>query len=277
MTKRSVIITTSILVGLMMIFTILFGVVFCAWNIDLKYSDDFVYKNQTAEILTASKLKKGSSIFSIDRNEIASNIEMAYPNLKANVNLTGFNRVRITLSNRTPLYYFVQEAVYYILDEDCKILDITTDTSVADKYIKLENNFSASESTIAGQFVGGKYSSICSDLFKVMYMYLGEDLDNDGVLDSDTITREDMRNVIASVKFGKWTDLYGEVDQITLTTTYGVKINIVQPQININLKARVAFSALRYLPEANKTSGNINVIYDYDLDGNRSVICEYRK
>ena len=75
MTKRSVIITTSILVGIMMIFTILFGVVFCAWNINLVYKDDFVYKNQTTDILAASKIKKGCSIFGIDRDEIANNIE----------------------------------------------------------------------------------------------------------------------------------------------------------------------------------------------------------
>ena len=277
MTKRSVIITTSVLVGIMMIFTILFGVVFCAWNIDLVYQDDFVYKNQTSEILTASKLKKGSSIFAIDRAEIANNIETSYPNLRASVNLTGLNRVKITLSNRTPLYYFVQDAVYYILDEDCKILDITTNSSVADKYIKLENNFSATENTIAGQFVGGKYSAVCTELFKAMYMFLGEDANNDGVLDSDTITRDDMRDVIESVKFSKAIDLHGEVDKITLQTTYGVKINIIQPEVNLGLKANKAFSALRTLSSANRASGNINVIYDYDQDNNQSIVCEYRK
>ena len=277
MTRRSVIITTSILVGIMMIFTILFGVVFCAWNIDLSYQDDFVYKNQTAEILTASKLKKGSSIFSIDRNEIANNIEIAYPNLKAKVNLTGFNRVKITLSNRTPIYYFVQEGVYYVLDEDCKILDVTNDALVADKYIKLENNFSASESTAAGQFVGGKYAVICKDLFKAMYMYLGEDIDNDGVLDNDIISRDDMRDVITSIKFSKATDMHGEVDKITLQTTYGVKINIIQPQVDLELKANKAFSAIRILSDDNKASGNINVVYDYGPDNKQLIICEYRK
>ena len=277
MTKRSVIITTSILVGIMMIFTILFGVVFCAWNIDLVYQDDFVYKNQTAEILNASKLKKGSSIFSVDRKQIASNIETAYPNLRATVNLTGLNRVKISLSNRTPLYYFVQESVYYVLDEDCKILEVTTNSAVADKYIRLENNFSATENTCAGQFVGGRYSSICSGLFKVMYMYLGEDANNDGVLDSPTITRDDMRDVIASVRFGKVNDLHGEVDKITLLTTYGVKINITDPQSNFGIKANKAFSALRTLSDANKTGGNINVIYDYDQNNNQSIVCEYRK
>jgi hypothetical protein len=261
----------------MMILTTLFGVVFCAWNIDLSYQDDFVYKNQTAEILTASKLKKGSSIFAIDRNEIANNIEIAYPNLKAKVNLTGFNRVKITLSNRTPIYYFVQEGVYYVLDEDCKILDVTNDALVADKYIKLENNFSASESTVAGQFVGGKYADICKDLFKAMYMYLGEDADNDGVLDSDTITREDMRAVITSIKFSKVSDLYGEVDKITLATAYGVRINITQPQYNLGLKANKAFSALRQLNDSDKISGNINIVYTYDQNNNQSIVCEYRK
>lgn len=277
MTKRSVIITTSILVGIMMIFTILFGVVFCAWNIDLVYQDDFVYKNQTAEILSASKLKKGSSIFSVDRDEIEYNIETAYPNLRATVNLTGLNSVKISLSNRTPLYYFEQNEVYYVLDEDCKILEISTSSDVMGKYIRIENNFSATETTLAGQFVGGRYSTICSDLYKVMYMYLGEDANNDGELDSNTITRDDMRDEIASVKFSKVKELHGEVDQITLTTTYGVKINIVEPQVNINAKARKAFSALRYLTDTNKATGNINVVYVYDQDGNQTIVCEYRK
>ena len=277
MTKRCIIITTSILVGIMMIFTILFGVVFCAWNIDLKYQDDFVYKNQTAEILAVSKLKKGSSIFSIDRNEVASNIETAYPNLKATVNLTGFNRIKIILSNRKPLYYFVQEAVYYILDEDCKILDITNDANIANKYIKLENNFSATESTTAGQFIECEYSHICKDLFRVMYMYLGEDADNDGVLDSNEITRDDMRAQIVSIKFDKSADLYGQVDKIILTTSQGVKISIIQPEINLGIKANKAFSALRVLSDSDKACGSINVLYSYDQDNNQSIVCEYRK
>ena len=277
MTKRSVIITTSILVGIMMIFTILFGVVFCAWNISLEYQGDSGYENQTAEILAASKLKKGTSVFGIDRTEIENNIETAYPGLKAKVNLTGFNSVRITISNRTPLYYFVQEGVYYVLDEDCKVLDITNDSFVVDKYIKLENNFSASESLAAGQFIGGKYAGICTNLFKAMYMYLGEDINNDGILDNETITRDDMRSMIASVKFGKDYDLYGEVDQITLTTTYGVKINIIQPQLDLGLKANKAFSAFRQLTSRDKTSGNINITYVYDQGNNQSIVCEYRR
>ena len=277
MTKRGVIITTSILVGITMIFTILFGVVFCAWNINVVYQGECAYRDQTAEILSASKLKKGSSIFSIDRAEISNNIEIAYPNLKAKVNLTGFNSVRIAISTRTPLYYFVQEGMYYVLDEDCKVLEVTNNSFVANEYIKLENNFSATESLTAGQFVGGRYASICTDLFKAMYMYLGDDLDNDGVLDNTSITREDMRNMVVSVKFGKDYDLYGEVDQITLTTTYGVKINIVQPQSDLGLKANKAFSAFRQLTSMDKTGGNINVIYAYDQNNNQSIVCEYRR
>ena len=277
MTKRSIVITTTILVGIMMIVTILFGVVFCAWNISLEYQDDFVYKNQTTEILNASKIKKGSSIFGIDRKEIANNIEIEYPNLKATVNLTGFNSVKITLSNRNPLYYFVQEGVYYILDEDCKILDITTDYLVAEKYIKLENNFSATETTVAGQFIDNNYVSVCKELFKAMYMYLGEDANNDGVHDSATITCDDMRAVIASISFSKELDLYGKVDQVTLATTYGVKINIIQPQLDLYLKANKAFSALRKLSDSDKTGGNINIVYDYEQNNNQSVVCEYRK
>ena len=86
-----------------------------------------------------------------------------------------------------------------------------------------------------------------------------------------------MRDVIASVRFGKVNDLHGEVDKITLLTTYGVKINIIDPQSNLGIKANKAFSALRTLSDANKTGGNINVIYDYDQNNNQSIVCEYRK
>ena len=96
MTKRAVIITTSVLVGLVAIFTILFGVVFRVREVKIVCGDDFCYKTQVNDILTTSKLKKNSSIFAVKRDEIASNIEKAYPSCDVELQYGG-----------QPIYYYV--------------------------------------------------------------------------------------------------------------------------------------------------------------------------
>ena len=287
MTKRAVIITTSILVAIMMVFTILFGVVFRVRDIKLIYTDDFEYKTQITEILSSSKLKKNISIFEVDRNKIAGNIEKDYPYIRAQVNLSGFTSVKIKLSNRTPLYYFVQNNVYYILDEDCKVLNITTTSQDATNYINLEDVFSVTEDVVAGEFLTNKYSYVCSDLYRAIYtnavLNIGEDVDMDGEMDAKYLDREDMCNIITQIKFGVIYDLNGKVDKLIMSTSYGVKLTIVDPQANLDYKVNMVFSALRkIISDDNQNStnlsatGSINVIYSYDEFNTQSTICEYR-
>ena len=104
MTKRAVIITTSVIVALIAVFTILFGVVFRVRDIKVVSSEDFCYSAQLDDILACSKLRKNKSIFSVNRNKIARNIEQEYPYARVEgVNITSFTSVKITLSNREPL------------------------------------------------------------------------------------------------------------------------------------------------------------------------------
>lgn len=283
MTKRAVIITTTILVSIMMIVTILFGAVFRVRKIELIYGQDFVYKSQDNEILGISRLKKNTSIFEVDREQIALNIEKIYHYAKVQVNLSSLTSVTIKLSNRTPMYYFVQDNVYYILDEDCKILEVETIPDNAISNIKLTNVFSASEDTVAGEFLTNQYSSVCSSLYKAMYLNMGEDSDLDGKLDQDSIDRDYMKSVITDITFGSVYDLNGKLDKLIMSTTYGVKLTIVEPQVNLNYKARILFSALRKLiadDNANSTnlsnSGAINVVYEYNEFNNQKTICEYK-
>ena len=289
MTKRAVIITTSIIVTIISVFAILFGVVFRVRKIDLDYDQDFLYKAQINDILNEGKIKKNTSIFKVNRSEIASNIESAYPYARVKVNISGLTEVKITLSNRAPLYYFVQEGVYYILDEDCKILEISTESQDAQGYILLTDVFSVSDTTTVGQFLTNKYTSACAQLYKSIYsnamLNLGNDSDSDGVADNQYLSREDMCNVLTNIKFDKVSELSGQVDRVLITTSYGTKLTIVEPQQNLDLKVNMAFSALRQLilnDEANATDfatkGSINVIYDYGENNNLAPtpICEYR-
>ena len=97
MTKRAVIISTSVIVVILMTLTILFGVVFRVRDIDIKYGEEFYYKSQTNEILQTSKLKKNTSIFHINKDNISNNIESTYPYARVKVNINGFSSMCFTM------------------------------------------------------------------------------------------------------------------------------------------------------------------------------------
>lgn len=286
MTKRAVIITTSVLVGLITIFTILFGVVFRVRNIKVVSGDDFYYKTQINEVLTTSKLKKNSSIFSVNRTKVKNNIEKNYPYARVNVNISSFNSVKITLSNRTPLYYFIENEVCFILDEDCKVLEsigLQDYNNNTYQLILLTDVFSAGENNVVGQFLENKYTSVCNNLYKALYSNAMIEVDNGGNFESSYLDREDMCEVISLVKFSQVTELNGKVDKLHLTTSYGVEITIIEPQTNLDYKINMAFSALRTLQQRDRQngttliqSGSINVEYKYDSNNNQSLNCEYR-
>ncbi|MBQ8522810.1 MAG: FtsQ-type POTRA domain-containing protein [Clostridia bacterium] len=285
MTKRAVIITSSVLVGILMIFTILFGVVFRVRDIKISFNQEFYYKTQIDEILTTSKVKKNTSIFDINRDSIQDNIEQNYPYARVDVNLSSLTSIKITLSNRTPLYYFVEEAVYYILDEDCKILNVTTNSDEANNYIKLDSVFDAGQSLRAGQFLDNKYTATCNNLYKALYSSAMIEVDNgEGVFESKYLERQDMCTIIKSIKFSQVDELNGRVDKLHLTTSYGVALTIIEPQQNLDYKINMVFSALRSLQAMDRQngttyiqSGAINLIYSYDDNNNAVLTCEYRQ
>ncbi len=289
MTKRAVIITTSILVGIIMIITILFGAVFRVRDIKLNYSAEFYYKDQVDNILSVSELKKNTSIFDINQDEIIKNIESNYPYARVDsVNLTSFTSVDIKLSNREPLYYFAENEICYILDEDCKVLDIVSIQDYNDRnynYIMLDGVFSASENINVAHFINGKYSTILGNLYKALYSNAMIEVDNgSGEFEAKYLEREDMLERIKDVRFNKEYELNGELDKLTITTSYGVKISIIEPQKDLDNKINRAFSAFRVLQARDRKdgsaliqSGEINVDYSYDENNNVKLICEYRE
>ena len=284
MTKRSVIITTSILVGIVAIFTILFGMVFRVRDIQVVHNKDFYHKTEINQIIKDSKLRKNTGIFSVDRDKIAYNIEKAYPNVRVDsVNISSFTSVKIKLSNREPLYYAVEEAKYYILDEDCKVLEITNDAVRAEDYIRLENVFNVGDSVEVGDFLNGKYVKVCSNLYTSLYTYAVLNLnDGTGTFEDRYLEREDMCEVIEDISFTQVNELKGKVDKLMLNTSYGVKISIIEPQKDMGLKINMAFSALRTIIAQDiqdgtdlATSGTIAVRYSYDKDNAITLKCEY--
>lgn len=279
MSKRAVIITSSVLLGIVLLFTILFGAVFRVRNIKFSYNEEFCYSAQIDEIGASSGLKKGKSIFSVDREQVTGNIEKSYPYARAEVHLTSFTSVKISLSNRTPLYYQIDNEKYYILDEDCKVLEIVTDKSKAEKYILLNQVFNLGENIEVGDFITEARAKVCSSLYNSLYAYAVLKIDGE----DKYLDRQDMTEIIQSIKFGQVSELNGRVDTICLKTSYGCAIEITEPSVNLDLKINMAFSALKEIiaqDEENGTnkqaSGTIFVRYSYDDNNQASLKCEYR-
>ncbi len=289
MTKRAVIITTSIIVAIVASLTILFGFVFRVQNILVVSPDDFKYKNNTSQILKASSVGKNDSIFNIDRNKVAENIEKEFPYARVvAVNLSATS-VKIKLTNRTPLYHFVENEIYYILDEDCKVLEKLTLDNYNERglnLIQLTNVFSAGESVAEGQFMQNKYTNTCSQLYKALYsnamLNIGEDIDVDGIADEKYLDREDMCDVIDSLEFKQEYELSGQVDKLVMTTSHGCKISIIEPSKQMGIKINMAFSALRALiaddnetGENKSTRGIIAIRYSYGENNTTTPVAEY--
>lgn len=279
MTKRAVIITSSVLLAIVALFTILFGVVFRVRSISVAYDQTFRYSAQIDDIKLSSGLKKGKSIFAVDRSAAAQSIEKFYPYARVGVNITSLTSVKITLSNRLPLFYQVDNEKYYILDEDCKVLEITTDISQAQQYILLNQAFGLGDGVEVGEFIGDARASTCTSLYNALYSNAMLYIDGqDKFLD-----REDMLNVIKNIGFKKVNELNGKVDAITLKTSYGCSIEITEPSVNLDLKVNMAFSALREIISKDadngtnkQASGTILVRYSYNADNQITTKCEYR-
>lgn len=279
MTKRSVIIWSSVLLGIVALFTILFGVVFRVRKIEFSYADDFCYKTQINDIASCSGLKKGGMIFALDRDKVEKDIEKNFPYARVeSVNITSLTKVEVKLSSRKPLYYQAENEKYYILDEDCKVLNIITDIEQAKQYILLNQVFNLGDTVEVGDFVKTGRAKVCTSLYNSLY---SNAVLNIGGQDK-YLEREDMCTYVKIIKFGQVAELNGKVDVIYLTTSYGCTISITEPSVNLDLKINMAFSALRTIIEQDATdgtnlqaSGTIVVRYAYDVNGNITLKCEY--
>ncbi len=279
MTKRAIIISSCVVLAIIGLVAIMFGLVFRVRSISVSVSDNFMYAGQTEAIIDLTGIEKGDSVFGFNRDKIKSKVERAYPYAKLkSINVIGFSKVRINMINREGFYYVNENDKYYIVDEDCKVLEVVTDSSIASNYINATEVFNVGQEVEAGDFLNNDYSKICTELYKALYtdamLNIGEDKNADGVLDEKYLDRQDMLDIITQIKFNTLYDLDGEVSELEINTSsenYGVTIKIVAPNKKLDKKINMAFSALRVLIENDKKDGTnlakTNVIYINVVDG----------
>lgn len=135
-TKRLVIIL-SVLIFLTLII-VLMSAVFTVRSIDVKwYTEPNVLTIANNEgIVDSSNIKMKSSVFTVNKKECTSRIEKAYSYIKVErVEIAFPNKVLIHVSEREPYFYLNMGDDYAILDQEMKVLELTTNlTEYSNKF-----------------------------------------------------------------------------------------------------------------------------------------------
>jgi len=260
MTKRSVV---SLLIcgGVIALLAILFGVVFCLRNQNVKVVGDSPINVSREEIISSAGINNGQSIFMIDKNKAISNIEAKYSHIKViQIKTTNLMSIEIRVRARHEMFYAQANEKYYILDEELKVLDILeTTSSEPSQLIKIETgDLNIDSASMMCDFLGNKLQQkITYNLFVAMNTVVTKQDEGNDVY----LTRDDIRATLLNINF----EDYESYNKIVITTKYGVKLDIEKPQDDMQNKINICFSTIKQfiIDAKNKEqSGTIKIFYD---------------
>lgn len=249
---KKTIIVTSIIGLLIASIAVLFGAVFCLRNQNVTFLDaDIVYEKQ--DIISAGGLKSGEPIFMIDKDNAISKIESAFPDIKVlQIITTDVTSIDIRICSRYATYYVENnDNIYYILDEELKVLEIVGEEPI--NLIKI--NKSIDGDYIAGDFVMTDLSALMTEMYKAVYTTK---------LPETSVGKQahiDMCAEVANVSFDKGYTLSGEYDRLIITLRSGVIIDIGRPDTDLENKMNICFTAIE---ENSYTKGRVRVYYNRD-------------
>lgn len=258
MTKKSIIIS-SILIFIVALTAVLFGAVFRLRKIDVEVQPGSNITVANDKILESANLKKGKSIFMLDKQSAINNIEQTYAEIKVvQIKTVSVTRVKIIIRERKEMFYAEHQNTFYCMDEDLKVLRLTEVEPT--NLIKLTTDVGITSNTKKCDFMSQNYAKITYDMFVGMYTYVKIDNSRDA-------EREDMCNLIESIEFKTAHALTDggnsgvEYTNLIINTRTGVVIQIAEPQSNLGRKLNICFAAY-FNPAVDNTKGRIVVRYD---------------
>ncbi len=260
MTKKGFIILTTILLSVVALIILLFGCVFCLRKQYVTIVDGLNLDYSNEEIISTASLENGKSIFALDKQKAIDNIEKTYPDLKVvQIKTVSVISVEIRIRTRVKMYYATSEGNYYILDEELKILSITTDESDINGLIYIDEDLGLNSNLVAGDFVGQAYfAKISESLFTSMYSVVKNE-------QGEYLTRDEIKDIIQSIKIN-----HVGYDVLSIQTRAGVEIRIGKPESNLEYKINVCFAVYNKLAEGTIDNGDIThgtIKYLYDSNG----------
>lgn len=263
MTKKSII-TLSIILAVIALIGVLFGAVFCLRKQNVIFLDNSSISVSGDEIISTAELKKGQSIFMIDKDSAISKIESTYAKIKVvQIKTVSLFEINICVRARHEMYYTEYGNKYYILDEELKVLDITEDSNQASNLTHIEAGALNIDSlTLVCDFVGDSYQR---DVAYNLFVAMNTSVTKEGTNGEEYLTRGDIRELLENIKFEK----FDTFNKIVITTNYGVKLDIESPQKDMSVKIYNCFKVINGFiknenPQENEKAkkGTIRIFYN---------------
>ena len=257
------IIISSVVAFVVILTTVLFAFVFRLRKQEIVAVGEI---SCTAEdIKNASTLKNGSSIFFLDKQQAINSIEKSIPNIKViQIRTTSFVGVEISVRERHKTYYAEHKGQYFLMDEDLKVLGITTDAEKVTNLIKIDNTadnkiLSIDENTQIATFVGGENHDILYTLYTGLYKSATKMVDGN----KQYLSRQEVINLISNVTIEKGNTLNESFKRLIVKTKAGVTFDISKAEDNLEEKVNMCVSAYES-GKYNISQGSIKIFYHAD-------------
>jgi len=261
--SKGKIITLSIIGSIIVLNIILFGAVFCLRKQTVVSSSDVSYSSE--EIVKAAELRKGQSIFLIDKESAINKIEAKFADIKViQIKTTSVTEIEIKVRKRYETYYKKELGSYYVLDQDLKVLRIVPD-SETEQIANIENLVKISTKpqnlnveTKVADFVGTENEQNMSyNLFSAVY----------SAKIPTTITGAEAYtefcNLIEEISFAKGYTASGQVyDRLIIKTKQGISFDIGKATNDLTRKINLCFTAMNSEEITDNTIGTITISYD---------------
>ena len=257
MKKKSIIIS-SILLSIVALIAILVGAVFRLRNVSVEVQPGANITVTNDKIVESANLKKGKSIFMLDKQSAINNIEQTYAEIKVvQIKTTNLMSVKIIVRERKEMFYAEHNSAYYCLDEDLKVLRLTEVEPT--NLIKITTDIGITSNTKKCDFMSQDYAKITYNMFVGMYTNVK--------VEGRYAEREDMCNLVESIEIktahALTEDGNGgfEYTNLILKTRAGVVMQIANPNTDLGRKINICFAAY-FNPAVDNTKGRIVIKYD---------------
>lgn len=125
--SKIIIIVSSVIVGLIALIVLFSFTLFAVRKVEVDYKSSTLNLTATQqEIVENSGIKQGGSVFFQKKSKFKNNLEKKYPYIKVvNIETVFPSKLVLHIVERSEIYAFEHDGLYYICDNEFKILRIT--------------------------------------------------------------------------------------------------------------------------------------------------------
>ena len=276
--SKNAVVSLSIITVAIVLIGILFGTVFCLRTQNVTIVGDSPVVISKEDIIRAASLKNGQSIFMLDKQKAISKIEATYPYVKViQIKTTSVTEIDIKIRARHEMCYSKQNNNYYIMDEELKVLNIieasVDESNAPTNLIHIEDGvLNINSSTMVCDFVGSaNHKNIMAELYKAMVTVVTKAIGDGEDSVEAYFTRSDVCEMLKDIQFQE----YETYTKIIISTKHGVKLDIENPDKNLQNNINICFSTIKEFLSNSETeikakSGTIKIYYD--LENNQKCV-----